>query len=445
MPSIKLTDKFVASVKAAGKRLELPDAQVPGLILRVTERGRKTWVVRYRTPDGRQPRFTLGPYPAVGVADARDAALRTIGEIKGGADPALERRKARHLGRTRPIKTFDDLVTSYLGACERGEWRPKGKAKRPRTLQDDRDVYRRYVKPELGHMRIDEITRPAVRKLLSDLRARGITAQTNRAHAFIRQVFAYAIGDFDEPLVAANPATGFRPLFAPKARERVLTDDELRELWKGLSRPATLKRERSDGRLVAIAVSQNITTVIQLATLLLQRKSEIAGMRLSELDLKSGVWTIPGERMKAGQTHTVPLPPKALELIKKAIAGRRSQTSDVIFQSTKDAQKPVRGDSVSTAMGRITAALGIENATVHDLRRTGATYMASERLRIPVFIVSQVLAHRSDTGGGAVVTLQHYARYEFMSEKRDALEDWEGLLMQIVTEGENVIPLAAAG
>jgi integrase len=446
MAKARLTDRAVQAARTEpGRRLEIWDMQASGLCLRIsaveekdgTVRQRKVWVWRYRTADGRQPRLTLGNHtPAYGLADARADADRRRVEVRDGADPAGERRRAKTQALAQPIKTFDDLAEVYFGACERGEWTPKGKVKRARTLDDDKAVNRRYVKPVLGSLRLEEIGRAGVRKLLRDMVARGINAQTNRTQAFIRQVFAYAIAEFEGELVAINPGTGFSPVGMVKPRTRILSDGELKSLWEGLRSPATLKIK--DGRTCDAHVSRPVAIILQVALLLLQRKSEVAGMRLSELDLVNGAWNLPPERMKGGVSHMVVLPPKAVELIKEAIglrsADKEDHKSDVVFQSPRDASKPIRGDSVSAAMSEITAALGLEDATAHDLRRTGATLMTSERLGIAPFLVSRVLGHRSDTGGAAAVTMAHYAIHEFTAEKRRALEAWEGLLLEIVGE-----------
>jgi hypothetical protein len=75
-----LTDNFIKTLTApAGKRVEIFDQKISGLVLRVSSQGRKTWVLRYRTDSGRQPRFTIGTYPALKLADARDEALRLSG------------------------------------------------------------------------------------------------------------------------------------------------------------------------------------------------------------------------------------------------------------------------------------------------------------------------------------------------------------------------------
>lgn len=445
MPTVNLTDRTCAGAKAEpGQRLELWDTNVKGLCLRVSENA-KSWVYRYRRPDGTQPRLKLGAYTSgptdltdeagtvraftLAGARARARKLRTI--IDDGGDPAGDKHKAKAAAKAQPLKTFKDLADAYVGACERGEWRPKGKKKRPRTLADDKAVMRRYVEPVLGKTRVEDVTRATVKKLLRDMVDRGIGAQTNRTHAFIRQAFAFAIA---EERVAANPATGFSPMAEIRRRQRVLTDDELRRLWVGLQDPGALRLTKEDGAEGYVYVSRAMAIIVQLAALTLQRKSEVAGMRVAELDLAHKVWLIPGERMKGGWPHLVPLTDRAVELIEEALKLRSTGNAPTVFPSSRDPEKPVRGDSVTHAMRAVCSALELEDATVHDLRRTGSTLMTSERLGIQPFIRSKVLAHRGDTGGGSAVSMLHYDANEYVAEKRKALTAWEGLLLEIVGE-----------
>ena len=175
--------------------------------------------------------------------------------------------------------------------------------------------------------------------------------------------------------------------------------------------------------------------LIQLLMILLQRKGEVAGMRVAELDLDRGVWLIPAERMKTRRAHTVPLSPKAVALIREALAlneGRDGINNRFVFQSRVSA-KPIHGPSVNNALGNVLLALGIDGATVHDLRRTGSTRMTSEQLGITAHIRSQVLGH-VDSGGGSAISSTHYDANSYMSEKRRALEAWEAHLLKVVGE-----------
>lgn len=443
MATVKLTDKAVAAAKAeGGKRLELWDATTPGLCLRVTEAGRKVFVYRYRTEDGRQPRLTLGVYTptAFGLSDAREAAARIRVQVQDGNDPAGEKKRRRVLARSQPIKTFNDLADAFLEASESGQWRPRNKKKRERTIKDERAILLRHARPALGDLRVEEIDRTTIRNLLRKMVARGIGAQTNRTHAVIRQAFAYAVA---EERLTVNPAAQLAPQADEAPRDRVLTDAELRALWAALKSPAGLVKppKKEGGASTTVYVGRPLAIAVQLCALLLQRRNEIAGMALAELDLDNAVWTIPAARMKGGQAHVVPLPPKAVELIREAILlakEGRKEAPPVVFPGARDTAKSIRPDSVTHVMRDVMAAIGLKNASPHDLRRTGATNLASERLAVAPFVVSKVLGHRSDHGGAAAVTFAHYALHDYAPEKRRALEAWESLLLEVV--GERVRP-----
>jgi hypothetical protein len=132
---------------------------------------------------------------------------------------------------------------------------------------------------------------------------------------------------------------------------------------------------------------------------------------------------------------------------REAIALAKDRYGDdvaAVFPGGHDETHGIRPDSVTYTMRDIIATLGLKNASPHDLRRTGATNMVSERLRFAPFIVSQVLGHSSDTGGAAAVTLAHYALYNYAKEKREALEAWEKLLFEIVGEKNRPLQLRRA-
>lgn len=156
---------------------------------------------------------------------------------------------------------------------------------------------------------------------------------------------------------------------------------------------------------------------------------------------------VPASRMKGKRSHAVPLSDLALELLDTAQSLIGGDT--YVFQSgRKSAEGEAHFDrrAFTRAMKRLTTALGISDATPHDLRRTGATTITSERIGIPRFIVSQVLAHAGDTGGSAAVTGRHYDLNDYMSEKRRALDAWAALLQSITVGQEraaNVVQLKA--
>jgi integrase len=139
--------------------------------------------------------------------------------------------------------------------------------------------------------------------------------------------------------------------------------------------------------------------------------------------------------MKGHRPHMVPLPPRAVELVREALKLRADPKGPCVFPGMRGAAKPLRGDSVTHTFGNVATAIGLEGVRLHDLRRTGSTAMTSERLGISPFIRSLVLAH-ADTGGGAAVSSAVYDWNTYLPEKRRALTAWEGLLLEIVGERE---------
>jgi hypothetical protein len=243
MTTKKLDDKTIAAIKAEdGKRIEVWDEQTRGLCLRVSSAGgvqRKVWVWRYRTPDGRQPRLRLGEYgDSKGLRWARLRVGVLKAQVEEGGDPAGEKRRAKAEEKAETLRTFDDLADAYLTACANGLWKPRKKQKRDRTINDERAILKRYVRPELGKKPLNEIDRAAVRSVLRKMILRKIGAQTNRTHAVIRQCFSYAVS---EDRLLTNPATGFAPLADEAPRSRIMSDEELSLIWSTLVSPAGLR------------------------------------------------------------------------------------------------------------------------------------------------------------------------------------------------------------
>lgn len=291
MPTVKLTDKAVQAAKVAdGKRLELWDQATPGLCLRVSDSGSKVWVYRYRTDSGRQPRMTLGSHSAAfGLADARAAAARARVEVQNGKDPADEKKRRRVLAKAQPLKSFDDLADAYLEACEKGHWKPRKKQKRASTISGERAILQRNVRPAIGTLMLETIDRATIHKLLNGMLDRKIGAQTNKTHAIIRQVLAYGVA---QDRLTVNVAASIQKPAAEAPRERILSDDELKGLWTALKAPQGLRKPTHKGsdETNKLYVGRPIAIAVQLCMILLQRRNEVIGMTLDELDLARGLW-----------------------------------------------------------------------------------------------------------------------------------------------------------
>lgn len=459
MAKARLTERVVASLRAPpDERLELFDQDVRGLILRVSPTGKKSWVFRYRTRDGQQRRHALGIYLAdyrgqldehvdpaakkqvLSLAQARALARDIINQVGRGQDPSAERERALEEARAEPIKTLNDLKDAYFAAVESGEWRPRTRIKKDSTVKRERQMWAHNVEVPLGRLELEHVTADAIKRVLRAIVARGHGTQSNRVRALLRQVLNYGVA---EDKIAANPMVKVKALVPEFPRERVLSDGEIQRIWRVLENPAGLKVPQLDSSKsdLPLQVSEQIRLILKLLLLTLARRSEVCGMRVDELDFQQNVWVIPGTRTKNGRSNFIPLAPFARELIERALAIRSASgltDSPYVFASARHNGDAVTPNPVSHGMRDICRALAITNVTTHDLRRTAASNMVSERLKVPPYLVSRILNHSGENGGAASVTMRVYALYDYASEKRAALGAWAELLACIVSsEGED--------
>ncbi|MGV0909582.1 tyrosine-type recombinase/integrase [Martelella sp. FOR1707] len=433
---MKLTDNLVRNAVAeAGKRTEIRDDIEPGLILRITETGVKSWSVRYRNQAGEQRRKSLGKYPAIGLARAREEARRAKGAISSGADLVALEQANRAEQRRQRLNTISGLAEAYFEAATEGTHRggSKSKPKRASTIREEQRIFTKLVEPTFGKIPVSKLTRVEIRDFVSKQTK---LSNSNGRHVrnVIRQLLSFAVS---MGMIDSNPAMG---ISAPSSvpRERVMTDDELKLFWKACVSPESFDK---------LTLPRHMGIALRFAAATLQRRGEVMGARWSEFDLESRVWSIPAGRMKGKRAHAVPLNDMAMQVL--AAARHEIGGVEYVFESSRS-EKPAPVDShlLSKAMKRIVTALEMEPATPHDLRRTGATMMTSERIGVARFVVSMVLAHSSDTGGAAAVTGIHYDRNDYLPQKRHALDAWGALLEEIVTgkqRPDNVTKMSRTG
>jgi integrase len=441
--------------KGKPEQTAYPDDDPVGLELRVSGEGKKTWTYRYRTLDGQQRRVTLGVFVADDAVEAlakdgdyepltlknarkRARALRAVVEV--GGDPAAVKIARKTAARAELLKTLNDLAAAYFAACETGRQRPRAKPKRAGTLREERALVRRYLAAGIGQLRLEDLTKVGVRRVFADMIDRGLSASAVRVHSLLRCILGFGVR---EDRLTVNVAQQVGQPAEVKARHRVLNDAELKALWAlceawpaDLRMPATEGEEQ--GKLVWFGRPTRIA--VQLALLLTARRSEIVNMQVAELNLGEAIWNLPPERNKTDVSRVIPLPPRAVELIEEALAlagqGRDDPPTAVFPGRFKGS---LAADNLSQAVPCALKASGFESASPHDLRRTAATVMASERLSVPPHVISLVLGH-AGVEGGAATTFKHYAKHTYLPEKRKALCDWETLLLKIVGEGRAAPP-----
>jgi integrase len=449
MPTIKLTDAFVKAFKAEpGQRIaEVRDGGEPGLELRASASGTKSWRYHYtRRADGKRRAVHVGRYPAISLQRARQIARKYrvgVEDESQRSDPAGDVQARKR------ADTFADLADEWMS-------RKAAKSRGERTRLDDQSALKLHILPEIGGMKAAEITKRDINRLLDGVSAKP-DARSGRAGArmkhrphkcfeVIRAVYRWAVGVGE---LDVDPTAGMKPgTEASQSRERELSPDEIRQLWAALERAPEAKPTTKGLPLGQKAVAPGELPMLRATALALklalvtgQRIGEVAGTAIAELELNSvaPVWTIPSRRSKNRQAHRVPLSALAVRLIGEARA--LAPDSPWLFPNP-EGRGPISAHAPTRALARARPAIGLPDFRVHDLRRTAATRMAE--MGIAPHTISLVLNHVSARKG--TITGKVYVQYSYDREKREALEAWGARLERIVagTDGENVVGLAAA-
>lgn len=388
MPKQTLTAQWVQRVTAETARTDYFDQKCTGLGLRVSPSGTKTWFFMYR-PKGRskKARLSLGRYPALSLADARESAAEKSLMVSRGQDPADDRRAQK------AAPAFAELACEYID---------KHAKERKRSWREDERVIARELLPVWGHLKAHEITRRDVIALLDKIVARGSGIQANRTLALIRKIFNWGIS---RDLVEGNPCYQVPSPAKEHQRDRVLTESEIQALWGAFEQQAPL-----------------MAALFKLRLVTAQRGGEACSMRWQNVDLENGWWTIPAERAKNGISHRVPLSGLAISILRPLHESRGE--SEWVFPSPVKSAGHIA--NVQKAAERIREIAGVDDFVPHDLRRTAASYMTS--MKVPRLVVSKILNH-VEPGVTRV-----YDRYSYDEEKREALNLWAGRLRKVVEE-----------
>jgi integrase len=384
-----LTEPFIRALKAAppGERYAVSDALVPGLRVRVTDKGTKSFVLWRRVDRSAKSAsaLALGEVGRLTLADARAKARTWLVLIDAGRDP-------RDVERADRDATCGNAMEDFLRLRVKGQRKAKDVAREMRT----------ELLPRWGGKPLTAITRRDVIRMVDEIKNRGAPAQARNVLGHARAFFNWAA---EKDLLAVSPCVHIRAarLIGPKLpRQRVLTDAELRTLW------------RASGQL-----AYPIGPLVRMLALTGQRKSEVAEARWREFDLRKALWTIPPERFKSDATHIVPLSDAVMELLHEL---PRWVGGDFLF-STTGGRTPVNG--FSKAKDKLDDAMGSPNPFVlHDIRRTVRTRLSE--LRVPDRVAEMVIGH------GAKGLQRIYDQHQFVDEMREALTAWALRLGAIV-------------
>lgn len=366
---LKFTARSIGHLAGGSSAVDWFDEETPGLALRVTPGGARTWYLFYKK--GRTTRrVKLGGWPGLELAKARRLARRERVRIETeGADPAHERRESRD------VFTVCALAELFVELHSRAH---------KRTWRDDQWRLDAYVIPAWRTRPVGEIGRQDVHELLDKIAAAGKPIQANRVQSLISKMWNFAI---DRELAEHNPCHRMAKRGGEHARERVLTDDELRALCAALDARA--------GEPAADALKLRLLTG--------QRGGEVHKMMWADVDVDAAVWTIPGELAKNGRAHRVPLSEPALTLLKARDRSDDGRVFPGLYHQRQDLLELL--------------ALRRGSYTWHDLRRTVSTRLAE--LGFAEETIGRVLNHAKRG-----VTATVYNQHAYDTEKRKALDAW---------------------
>jgi integrase len=428
MTKRRLTAPAVARLKPGAKRKAIPDGG--GLYLLIQPSGHKSFALAFRGPGGRMAKLTLGPYspenssaePIVGaplsLAAARALATDILHRRAAGEDVVGTRLREKAELRAAAANTFavaaGDFIREHSMRKVRG-WRaqakllglngleaiPGGLAERwrdrPITSIDGHDV----------HKVVDECRKRGVPG--TQRRSDGVTE--SRARAMFRTLSKLFNWLTQQRRVDANPCASVHRPETPRARERVLTDGEIRKLWAATDK-----------------IGAPFGSVIKLLLLTGQRLNEVAGLRWEEI--VGDEIHLPASRTKNKRAHVVALSKPAQAILSKV---QRVPESAFVFSVT--GYSAISG--WSKVKKRLDALMGVTDWRIHDLRRTAATGLARAGADLPV--IERALNHVSGSFGGIVGV---YQQHKYADEVRAAMEAWANLLLAIV-EGRpaKVVPI----
>jgi integrase len=393
---VKLDNKSIARASLPGDHNDVIfwDGDLTGYGLRLRRSGdklRRTFIAQYRH-NGRTRRYLIGTPEKLDASQAREAAKKVLAKVELGQDPQQERADKR----LTISHTFRAIVTDYLDA-RKGDVRENSFREIERYLTSG---YFRTLHPA----GIGSIRRRDVAVCINGIAKSRGKVSAARARAALSAFFVWCM---QQGIVEANPVFGTAKPEEPAARERVLSDAELTAAWKACE-------DDDFGRIVKLLILTGA------------RRTEIGGMRWSEIDLDAATWTLPKERVKNGKAHTLPLHSMVLDIIRSV---PEQLERDHLFGTwaevgfTSWLEKDALGERA-----------GITAWTIHDIRRTVATRMAD--IGIAPHIIEEILNHKSGHKAGVAGI---YNRSNYAREVRAALELWSDHVRALVEGAERKI------
>ena len=374
----KLTAGFVQRLKATDKNRRYSDGD--GLSLMVRPNGSKAWQVRLIGADGTKTDKGIGAFPAVRLAEARNKAKARRAQVVEAAGRTAEV--------TSTVPTFKVVAEKYIEA-NAPTWRHF------KTPHDTRRRLELNAYPVFGDTPVNQIRRSEVLDVLEGIWT-DKPAAAKKLRQCVRAVFDYAL---DREYIEVNPAAHFSRASLPPT-------------GNGTHFRSLPYQEVSDALAVfaASASSLAVRLCFKWVVLTAARSGEARGARWTDIDLEARVWTVPGDRMKSGVEHRVPLSTQAVAVLTDAATLKDG--SGLVFPG-------VKGELSDMTLTKLLRDNGLApRTTVHGFRTSFKTW-CMETTDTPWAVGEAALAH---TLGNS--TEQAYARTDLFERRRDLMEQW---------------------
>ena len=355
----KLNKQVIATTKPQDREAIIWDREVPGLGLRVTPNGAKSFILKTRIGRGRSAPIkkpTLGKVGDLTLDQARIKAREWKVLAASGIDPT---RNKKETGRT-----VADLCSEYVEAH----------VPRKRSGDDDRAKITQHILPRLGRRLVKDVTFSDIERLHRTMRKTPYAA--NRTVTLLSTMFSLAV-KWD--WLDRNPAKGIER-YPEEKRSRFLSSDEINRLSQALV-DYVVTAARADQ-------AQKAADAIRLLMLTGARRSEVLSARWDMFNLDTGVWTKPSSHTKHKKEHRVPMSPSALRLLDEI--QHRTVGSHYVFPSRSGSMHPHLME-LKKSWIKICKLAGLEGLRIHDLRHTYASILVSEGASLP--IIGALLGH----------------------------------------------------
>lgn len=400
-----LTEKKAGNAKPQERPYKLGDGE--GMFLLVHRNGAKYWRMKYRFA-GREKLLAIGVYPEISIAEARRRRAKAKLMLAEGLDPSAERQAAK-----RNLKDAAENTLQSVAA----EWHANNK----HTWSDDYSSWviralRNDIFPWLGNRPITEIEPPELLQAMRRIETRDALVTAHRVRNNLEQIWAFAIAAGN---ARRNPAADLR-----KALKKMPEK----------THHASVKEPKAVGELLRALAgykgSPTTRAALQLAPLVFVRPGELRKAEWTEFDLDAAEWRIPGERMKRGVQHIVPLSTQAVAILRdlQPLTGKGTH----VFPSKRDRKLPMSDSTLNAALRRLN--YGSDEMTSHGFRSMASTILNEQGWHRDA--IERQLAHGEKDKVRAA-----YNSAEHLPKRREMMQAWADYLDGLAAGG-NVVPIS---